>query len=67
MRTERLTTAQALIRFLAEQQVERDEQVQPSLQARSASSATETWPALARRYCSTATASGTTRRATNRA
>ena len=65
--TQRLTVGQAVVRFLAAQQVERDGTSSRSSAAPSASSVTATSPASARRCCSTARTSGSTRPATSRA
>ena len=63
---ERVTVAQALVRFLAAQHIERDGGASASSPAASASSATATSPASARRSSSTRTCCPTTRRATSR-
>ena len=55
MGTVRLTVAQALVRFLANQYSERDGVQQRLIPGASASSGTATWPASARRCCEAAT------------
>ena len=63
----RLTVAQALVRFLAVQEVERDgARASGSSPAASGSSGTATWPGSGRRCSSTRPSSASTRHATSR-